>query len=515
MAQIPTQGPDGSDVLSVTEFTRRVKTAIERAVPRCWVRGEVSNLTHHSNGHIYFSLKDARAQVSCVLFRQDALRLRAPLKAGQEVVALGEPSLYEPQGRYQLVCRVVVDVGQGELQRRYEALKAKLDAEGLFAASRKRPLPQWPKVVAVVTSPTGAAIADFISILSRRGFRGRIVLIPSRVQGDSAAAEIVAGIRFAGRWAAQGRCLASLAEGSGEGATERNYPIGDSSASSEAGGEEPAADEAPRGTNFFVTGDAGGVGGENAFPRPDLLVVMRGGGSPEDLWPFNEETVARALAASPLPTISAVGHQIDFSLSDFAADVRAETPSGAAELIATGFQALLERRQSAERLLQRELMRSVEQIRNRVQYARQGVRAIHPQRLLERHWQRLDELHLRLNGALQMLLERRRNRLATAKSGVQISALAAQMAFRSGRVGEAGSRLERISTHALAPLRAQLEHISTRLSGLTLHQTLARGYALVRDREGRVVSRKKNLNPGDLLAIDFADGEIIVRVEQI
>lgn len=495
MTQVPTHGPDGSEILSVAEFTRRVKTAIERAVPRCWVRGEVSNLTNHSNGHIYFSLKDARAQVSCVLFRQDALRLRAPLKAGQEVVALGEPSLYEPQGRYQLVCRVVVDVGQGELQRRYEELKAKLDAEGLFAQARKRPLPQWPKVIAVVTSPTGAAITDFISILSRRGYRGRVLIIPSRVQGDGAAAEIVAGIRLAGLWA-----------------NAQAASVANAETSADAG----SAQESVRDTENTQGGvHSGARGAASVFPAPELLVVMRGGGSLEDLWPFNEEIVARALAAAALPTISAVGHQIDFSLSDFAADVRAETPSGAAELIAASFQSLLERRQTAQRLLGREVARGLEQIRSRVQYAGQGMRGIHPQRLIERHWQRLDELRLRLNGSLAAQLERHRSRLDMASRGMQPAALGVQLRLRKESLESVSGRLARVGATSLLPLRARLEHIGARLSGLTLHQTLARGYALVRDKEGQVVSRKQELRTGQLLAIDFADGEILVRVEQV
>lgn len=453
MTQVPTHGPDGSEILSVAEFTRRIKAAIERAVPRCWVRGEVSNLTHHSNGHIYFSLKDARAQVACVLFRSDALRLPAPLRAGQEVVAFGEPGLYEPQGRYQLICRVVVDVGQGELQRRYEVLKARLDAEGLFDPARKRPLPQWPRLVAVVTSPTGAAIADFISILGRRGYRGRVLLLPSRVQGESAATEIVEGIRTANAL---------------EGAL-----------------------------------------------RPELLLVMRGGGSLEDLWPFNEEAVARALAASAIPTISAVGHQIDFSLSDFAADVRAETPSGAAELIATGFQSLLERRGNAAHRLDREAARHLRHAGLRFESARQGARAVQPQRIIEQHWQRLDELSSRLQSVARLSIGHRRLALEKATGELRPTALLSRLQLLEQRLATQRSRLGHAASARLDAGAVRLRHVSARLSGLTLHQILARGYALVRERHGKIVSRKAGLEPGQLLAIDFADGEVTVRVEQV
>lgn len=454
---MPTHGPDGSEILSVGDFTRRVKSAIESAVPRCWVRGEVSNLTNHGNGHVYFSLKDARAQVSCVLFRQDALRLKAPLRAGQEVIALGEPSLYEPQGRYQLICRVVAPVGEGELQRRYEALKARLDAEGLFAPERKRPLPQWPRRIAVVTSPTGAAIADFISILSRRGYRGQLLLIPSRVQGDEAAGEIVAAITLA-----QTEAFAALRGGA-----------------------------------------------------PDLLVAMRGGGSLEDLWPFNEEAVARALAACSIPTISAVGHQIDFSLSDFAADVRAETPSGAAELIAAGFQALCVRREAVAARLGREVSRHLRSATAQVQYAAQGVRSAHPRRIVEQRWQQLDELESRLRSSAALRLSHLSAALGAAAGELRPRRLGERTQVLSQRIAHLEHRLQRATAAAVPPLAQRLQNLATRLSGVTLAQTLARGYALVRDAQGQVVSRKAALKPGDLLSVDFADGEVVVRVEQV
>src|SRR5277367_3800042 len=264
--------------LSVTEFTRKVKTVLEGSMGACWVRGEVSNMRAQPSGHVYFSLKDAGAELSAVMFRMQAARQTVKLRDGLQVVAHGDVGVYEARGQYQLIVRTIVADGVGALQREYEALKRKLSDEGLFDPGRKRPIPQMPATVGFVTSPTGAAAQDFMRILIRRGWKGRVVVLPSKVQGEGAAEEMVEMLR--------------LAENLG----------------------------------IF-----------------DLIVIGRGGGSIEDLWAFNEEALVRAVAASRVPTISAVGHEIDFTLCDFAADLRAETPSAAAELISSEFVRMAER----------------------------------------------------------------------------------------------------------------------------------------------------------------------------
>src|SRR5271165_2171228 len=268
--------------LSVTEFTRRVKALLEGAMGSCWVRGEVSNLRVQPSGHAYFSLKDAGAQLSAVMFRAHAARQAVRLRDGLQVVAFGDVGVYEPQGKYQLVVRTLVADGVGALQLEYEALKRRLSDEGLFDAGRKKPIPPMPGTVGFLTSPTGAAVQDFMRILIRRGWRGRVVVLPAKVQGEGAAAEMVG--------------MLHLAETLG----------------------------------IF-----------------DLIVIGRGGGSIEDLWAFNEEPLVRAVAACAVPTISAVGHEIDFTLCDFAADLRAETPSAAAELISSQFVRFAERTEAA------------------------------------------------------------------------------------------------------------------------------------------------------------------------
>ena len=284
MPSAPSEFDLGGDarVESVSVFTRRVKTLLEANFGTSWVSGEVSNVRAQGSGHVYFSLKDAGAQVSAVLFRGDAARQTVKLRDGQQVVVYGEVSVYEARGQYQLIVRVVIEDGVGRLQREFEALKARLAAEGLFEPAAKKAVPPLPACVGFVTSPTGAAVQDFIKIMSRRGWRGRVVVLPAKVQGEGAAAELAA--------------MLALAEGLG----------------------------------IF-----------------DLLVIGRGGGSLEDLWAFNEEVLVRAVAACTVPIISAVGHEIDFTLCDFAADVRAETPSAAAELISSKFVEAAERAERA------------------------------------------------------------------------------------------------------------------------------------------------------------------------
>src|SRR6478735_4457457 len=271
-------GGEGSRVQTVTEFTRRVKDLLKGGLPPGWVRGEVSNLRAQASGHVYFSLKDAGAQLACVLFRGDAARQSVKLRDGLQVVAYGEVDVYEARGQYQFIVRALIDDGAGRLQQELERLKQQLAAEGLFAPENKMPLPLRPRTVGFITSGTGAAVQDFIRILTRRGWTGRLVVLPARVQGEGAAAELAAMIRTA-----------------------------------------------------------------EALAIFDLIVIGRGGGSIEDLWAFNEEPLVRAVAVCGVPIISAVGHEIDFTLCDFAADVRAETPSAAAELISSNYLAMVER----------------------------------------------------------------------------------------------------------------------------------------------------------------------------
>src|SRR5450759_3248812 len=283
-------------VLSVSELTETVRTLLEKQIGSVWVSGEITNLRSQSSGHIYFTLKDASAQLNCVLFSREKVPHRELLADGQKVLLQGDVTVYEARGQYQLIVRAVELQGVGALQIAFEKLKQKLAAEGLFAPERKRPLPKYPQRIGLVTSPTGAAIRDVLHVVQRRNPGLEIILVPCRVQGEGAAEEIAAAIRLLNEF------------------NSTQLAIGDR---------------------------------QSAM---DLILVTRGGGSLEDLWAFNEEVVARAIFESALPVVSQVGHEIDFTISDFVADMRAATPSAGAEIITEG---VFASRQFVESLVRR------------------------------------------------------------------------------------------------------------------------------------------------------------------
>jgi exodeoxyribonuclease VII large subunit len=422
--------PDSGGVeirpLSVTEFTRRVKAVLEGSIGPSWVRGEVSNLRVQPSGHVYFSLKDAGAQLSAVMFRMQAARQTVKLRDGLQVVAQGDVGVYEARGQYQLIVRTLVADGVGALQREYEALKRRLADEGLFATERKKPIPQMPATVGLLTSPTGAAAQDFMRILIRRGWRGRVVVLPSKVQGDGAADEMAAMLR--------------LAESLG----------------------------------IF-----------------DLIVIGRGGGSIEDLWAFNEEQLVRAVAACSVPTISAVGHEIDFTLCDFAADRRAETPSAAAELISSEFVRVAERAESARRAVSSALDEAMGRASERVAHARSRLRLLSPAALVERGFLRLDDMSNRLGSAL--------------RSRVQLS---------RQDLSDIASRLDQTSPATRVEIYShQLLSLNKRLHGSSPVSVLNRGFAIMRDAKGRPLTRRTEISAGQRLEAEFADGRVPLRSE--
>jgi len=416
----------GSEVRSVTEFTRAVKLLLESGVRPGWVRGEVSNLRAQASGHVYFSLKDAGAQLSAVLFRGDALRQSVPLRDGLQVVVFGEISVYEARGQYQLIVRLVIEDGVGRLQREFEALKKRLADEGLFDREKKRALPEMPATVGFITSPTGAAVHDFLRILTRRGWRGRVIVLPAKVQGPGAAAEIVELLRVA------------------------------------------------QGLGIF-----------------DLLVIGRGGGSLEDLWTFNEEALVRAVAACALPVISAVGHEIDFTLCDFAADVRAETPSAAAELISSQFVACAQRAAGAANAMTTLADDALARATERVDHARSRLRLLTPSTQIEQGHLRLDDFANRLVSALRSGLHERRQRLAEVRSTLERRSPVTRVQLESHRLLSLWKRLEAASPRSV----------------------LNRGFAIVRDEQGRPIPRRAGVRSGQRLNAEFSDGSVGVRAE--
>ncbi len=411
---------------TVSGLTRAIKDLLEGAFGEVRVRGEISNLRQQASGHLYFSLKDAGATIACVCFRGDAARLRVRLRDGLQVVGIGRLTVYEPRGNYQIIFRTLEEDGIGRLQQAFLELKEKLAAEGLFDPARKRPLPRLARVIGFVTSESGAALRDFVSILRRRGWRGRLVVIPARVQGAEAAAEIVRGIETA-----------------------------------------------------------------NRHRLCELLVVGRGGGSLEDLWPFNEESVARAVAASAIPVISAVGHETDFTLSDFAADFRAETPSAAAEWITSAWRAVADRADALKERLLSGAGRRLERGRHRLALAAAHLRHQHPRRRLEQAALRLDDLHGRLDQALATALRGRSQRLQL---------LAARFTAQ---------RPETRLQHC----RESLRQLRLRLLNHSHQATLRRGYALLRDPAGAVLSDAAAIRPGAPFRVELRDGAFPARRE--
>jgi exodeoxyribonuclease VII large subunit len=411
---------------SVTEFTRRIKHVLETGVRPTWIRGEVSNLRAQPSGHVYFSLKDAGAQISAVLFRGDAARQTAKLRDGLQIVVYGEVSVYEARGQYQLIVRVVVDDGVGRLQQRFEAVKARLAAEGLFAAERKKPIPTMPLAVGFITSPTGAAVQDFARIVTRRQWCGRVVVLPAKVQGDGAVAEMIAMLRLAEQ------------------------------------------------LKIF-----------------DLLVIGRGGGSLEDLWAFNEEPLVRAVAACKLPIISAVGHEIDFTLCDFAADLRAETPSAAAELITSHFVDCGERVRQAEATMTALIEAGVQRASAQLDHARSRLRLLSPAAQIEQGHLRVDDLANRLGAAWRHSTHLRRRQLAE---------LRAELEQRSPE------KRVQIESHRLLALWK-------RLQGASPASVLNRGFVIMRDDAGGPITRRAAVKPGQRLRAEFADGTTPVTAE--
>ena len=420
------------EILTVGEFSRRFKMLVKTSVPELWLSGEISNLKTYSSGHTYFTLKDADAAVSAVLFKGNARAVSFPLREGMKIFAFGEISVYEQRGSYQLVVRAALPDGAGTLSERFNALKKKLSDEGLFDSSRKKPIPALPENIGVITSPTGAAVRDFCRILTRRGWRGNVWILPSRVQGAEAAGEIAAQVS-----AAQTRIL-------------------------------------PNGSRF------------------DLLVLMRGGGSLEDLWPFNEEVVARAVAASEIPTISAVGHEIDFTLSDFAADLRAETPSAAAEHISSAFVELAATLRETFSAVEKRVQHAIDLLRMRLDSDSDLLEANTPESKVANLNLRLGEMSVRLE-SLSM------RRVHKMRAG--LSELRADFAAVAPRA-------------RLAMFAERLDSLSKQLDILGIENTLGRGFALPTDDRGKTLSAAE-LDVGMPFNLRFRDGSAVVKPERV
>jgi exodeoxyribonuclease VII large subunit len=448
-------------VLSVTELTWQIKRLLEQQVSEVWVTGEVTNLRLQSSGHIYFTLKDAAAQLSCVLFRSEAKVERSALQDGRKVTLHGQVTVYEPRGQYQLRVTQVDIEGVGALQIAFEKLKQKLKAEGLFAQERKRALPRYPRCIGLVTSPTGAAIRDVIHVVERRNPALEIILAPCRVQGEGAAEEIAAAIGLLNEFN-----TAHLAEG-------------------------------------------------NRQPAIDLILLTRGGGSLEDLWAFNEEAVARAIFHSALPVVSAVGHEIDFTISDFVADLRAATPSAAAEIITEGVFASGEFIAQAGQRLRQLVRAQIEDKQYEMTQAVLRLARVHPRRRVNDWLQRLDEAQTDLSRCAQQGVRSHRltwqnllDRLARVRPFLALRDRLEILIQTEGRLHEQVRReLER--------WKNAVEALEGRLRLLGPEQVLARGYSITTDAaSGKVLRAAAEVRPGLRLRTRLKAGEVLSKVEK-
>ncbi len=388
---------------SVTELTRYIRSLFEEdaQLQDIWVQGEISNFSRPSSGHLYFTLKDSTSSLRCVMWRSQAARLKIMPRDGDAVEVHGSLNVYEAGGQYQLYADILRPVGQGALYAEFLRLKALLEAEGLFDPERKRPIPAWPHVIGVITSPTGAALRDILNTLRRRYPVVRVVIAPTAVQGDEAPAGIV-------------QALLSLA----------------------------------------------------ARVHPDVILLARGGGSIEDLWAFNDERVVRAIAASPIPIISGVGHETDFTLADFAADLRAPTPTAAAELATPNRTDLLAGLADLQNQLQRNLQMNLADWRWQLSHTRSRLASLSPQAQVRTDRQRIDNLALRTGQAI---------------------------------------------THSLQLRRAALSSQEHRLGALHPLAVLQRGYAVVTRADGQIVRSVAQVQPGDPLTIQVSDGKFGAR----
>jgi exodeoxyribonuclease VII large subunit len=414
--------------ITVSQLNRRVKTLLEQGIARLWVEGEISNLSRPASGHIYFSLKDDSAQVSAAWFRQ---RQRGPaleFKNGDQVLAFGRVSIYEARGNYQLIVEQLEPAGEGVLKRRFEALKKKLLAEGLFDESRKQPLPTLPERIGVITSPSGAAVRDIVSVLGRRFPAVPVVIYPAAVQGDAAPGELIAALATAVR---RNEC--------------------------------------------------------------DVLIIGRGGGSLEDLWAFNDEQLARAIADCPLPVISAVGHEVDFTIADFVADVRAATPSGAAEMVVPS---------------QHDWQRRIAALAVRI--GRIGERAV------EDRAQLMDWLGGRLASAVRRQLLAHNNQLQAIRSELIQLSPAVSVQRSIGRLAELRQRLATGARNLVSTASHRTALLGRALHSVSPLATLDRGYAIVKDAgTGKVLFRARDVRKGDDIRARLSKGELVATVKKV
>jgi exodeoxyribonuclease VII large subunit len=436
-------------ILTPSTLNRLVRGLLEDALPLVWIEGELSNVARPASGHLYFTLKDNAAQVRCAMFKPKSGWLRFKPTDGMHVLVRARVGLYEPRGEFQLVAEHMEPAGEGALQREFERLKAQLDAEGLFAQERKRPLPHFARRIGVITSATGAAIRDVLSVMARRWPLVEVEVLPVPVQGREAPPAIVAMLRKA-----------------------------------------------------------------SASGRYDVLLLTRGGGSLEDLWAFNDEQVARAIHASAVPVVSAVGHEIDFSIADFVADLRAPTPSAAAELLVPDILALRRQLEQLHRRLAAIHERRLHARIQRIDHLLVRLQAQRPQARLARDRDRLQRLHRQLLACRLAHITRKTVHLDRVYARLLAQHPRQRLAMLRQRLDQHASHLRRMMLHKLERERLNLQQTARAMQAVSPLATLERGYAILFDAEGKVLRSAQGVAVDTPLRAKLADGELPLRVSK-
>ncbi len=434
-------------ILTPSTLNRLVRDLLGDVFAFVWIEGELSNVAKPASGHLYFTLKDSGAQVRCAMFKPKSAALRFKPVDGMQVLLRAKVGLYEPRGEFQLVAESMEPAGEGALQREFEQLKARLDAEGLFAPARKRPLPRYARRIGVITSATGAAVRDVLSVLARRWPLTEVDVLPVPVQGREAPPAIVGMLKKA-----------------------------------------------------------------SASQRYDVLLLTRGGGSLEDLWAFNDEAVARAIHASAVPVVSAVGHEIDFSIADFVADLRAPTPSAAAELLVPDAVAVTRHLQQLRLRLLTLRQRQWQAHSQRLDHLSARLQAQRPQARLARDRERLTHVRSRLAGVLREQSQQRHTRLERLHQRLLAQHPRMRLPLLARRLAEQDQRLRRAIALTLERKQTSIRHIARALHAVSPLATLERGYAILFDAAGQVLRSVDAAKPGDRLTARLADGELRVNV---
>ncbi|TYT25081.1 exodeoxyribonuclease VII large subunit [Luteimonas viscosa] len=438
------------EILSPSQLNTLARSLLEDAFPLVFVEGELGNVSRPASGHLYFTLKDARAQVRCALFKPKSQWLGFQPREGMKVLARGRLTLYEARGDYQLILDSLEEAGEGALRRAFEQLKARLQAEGLFDPARKRSLPAYVRRLAVITSPSGAAVRDVLSVLARRFPLIEVEILPVPVQGEGAAAQIAAMLRRA---------------------------------------------------------VAGG--------RHDVILLARGGGSLEDLWAFNDEALARAIAASQVPVVSAVGHETDFSLADFAADLRAPTPSAAAELLVPSRADLGLRLAGLQRRIAALQANHLRQLAQRSDRAALRLNALRPQARLQASMQRRDEALRRLRAAWLQRLQRHASTLRHARAVLQATRPQRRLQALHDRLAGLRPRPQAAIARRLQRDALHLRGLARSLEAVSPLATIARGYSILQRDDGHIVRGTRDVATGDPLSARLVDGRLRLRVERV